>query len=151
MAGRASLPKDIAALYLLVRLDVSLVQMAIQSPPIDCVLDDYAVTTFAACEDVDDGPICRSDHRIARGDVEVDPSMRCRSLPGLYPTPIAVVRQDPGGAFCRAPDQHNRAEQGDCERIESPSARVFASVVSGESLVVALPTHRYGDSPDASP
>ena len=122
MASRAGLPEDIAALYLLAPLDVGLVQMAVNSRPkdlIDRVLHDYAVTTTPVHEDAHDCPVCRSDHGIAHGDVEVKAPMRKRSVPRPYTSPIAVVRQDPSGALCRAPGKHDRVEQCGCEKNES--------------------------------
>jgi hypothetical protein len=130
MAGRAEFADDIAALDFLAALDVGLVHMAIERPAhrgvIDAVLDDQAITTRprALREDVNDRPICRSNYGIALGAIEVDTRMTGRSLPRPYTSPIAVVRQDPSGALCRAPGKHDRVEQCGCEKNESASAEV---------------------------
>jgi hypothetical protein len=124
IASRADLPNDIAALYLLIRLDVGHGQMAIASPPrglIDRVLHHYAVSTHPVREDSYDCPVRRSDHGIAQGGVEVDTPMRGRA-PSPYASPIAVVRQNPSGALCRAPSESDRVEQCSGDKNESPSA-----------------------------
>jgi hypothetical protein len=98
IASRADLPNDIAALYLLILLDVGRAQMAIASPPrglIDRVLHHYAVSTHPVREDSYDCPVCRSDHGIAHGGVAVDTLMRGTADPSPYASPIAVVRQNP--------------------------------------------------------
>src|SRR5262249_14705044 len=77
--------------------------------------------------------------------------MRCRSLPRLYATPIAVVRQNPSGALCRASSKSDSVEQCSSDENESPSAWVLARVVTGVSLVVPPPRHPNGSVADAYP
>src|SRR5262245_5394400 len=137
IAGGADFPKDIATLYLLVRLDVGPVQMAVASPPrclFEGVLDHYAVSTNPVLEDSYNCPVCRSDDRRAHSRGEVDPALRAWAAPPPGATPIAVVRQNPSGALCRA---SSKSDGGD-ER-ESPCDRFFARVVTGDAALVRHP------------
>jgi hypothetical protein len=150
IAGRADLPKDIATLYLLALLDVGRVQMAVASPPrclINWVLHHDAVSTTPVHEDAHDGAVCRSDHRIAQGGVEVDALMRDRADPSPDASPIAVIRENPGGALGRAPSK------SECcgDKNESPSPGVSARVVPRKLQIIALASHADGDPSDPGP
>ncbi len=115
------------------------------------MLHHYAVSTHPVREDPYDCPVCRSDHWIAQRGGEVDTLMRGRADPSPDASPIAVVRQNPRGARCRASSKSDRVEQSKGDENESPSARVFARVVTGESLVVALARHADGYVTDTGP
>ena len=66
------------------------------------------------------------------GGIEVNAPMRCRPLPRLHTSPIAVVRENPRGALRRAPGKHDRVEQCSSKKNESPSPGLSALVVASE-------------------
>ena len=158
IAGRSDSTEDVATRYLLALLDVGPAQMAVASPPrclIDRVLHHNAVSTTPVREDSYDSPVCRSDHRIVHSGGEVDTLMRGRAGSSPDATPIAVVRQNPRGALCRASRKRDDVEESNRDENESPIPWNLRQSLSLLSLlgIVGLPRPAQDDRycPETTP